>query len=215
MGRRMSRRPSAAMVVAVVALSFALVGTAVAGPDALTSAITKSKVKKIAKKQAKKQINNLAGGLTVANATSNRASFVATEDAFVGNGTLLSTTITAPQQGTLLINANVDSFNPNGVDTYSCFVEINQNFVPGSTGFLTDGGSSTPEDDCGSVAAAVVPAGTHTVDWEGGSSFGDMVWLSRTLTVEFVPFNGAGATPAKATKSGGADARSLPDSGGR
>jgi hypothetical protein len=31
------------MVVAVVALSFALAGTAIAGPDALTSAITKSK----------------------------------------------------------------------------------------------------------------------------------------------------------------------------
>ena len=57
-------RPSPAMIVAVVALSFAIVGTAIAGPDALTSAITKSKVKKIAKKQIKK----LAPGLSVANA---------------------------------------------------------------------------------------------------------------------------------------------------
>jgi len=47
--------PSPAMVVACVALSFALAGSAVAGTDALDRAVTKSKVKQIAKKQGKKQ----------------------------------------------------------------------------------------------------------------------------------------------------------------
>jgi hypothetical protein len=56
------KRPSPAMVVACVALSFALAGSAVAGTEAVTSAITKKKVKKIAKKQANKQLKaNVSG----------------------------------------------------------------------------------------------------------------------------------------------------------
>jgi hypothetical protein len=58
------RKPSPAILVAVLALVAALAGTAVAGPDASTSAITKKKVKKI----ARKQINKLAPGLSVAHA---------------------------------------------------------------------------------------------------------------------------------------------------
>ena len=54
-------KPSPAMVVAVCALAFAMVGTAVAGTDGLNEKITKSKVKKIAKKQT----NKAAPGLNV------------------------------------------------------------------------------------------------------------------------------------------------------
>jgi len=57
MGKVKARRPSAAMIVAVLALTGALAGTAVAGPDAFTSALTKKKVKKIAKRQGQKQAN--------------------------------------------------------------------------------------------------------------------------------------------------------------
>jgi hypothetical protein len=57
-----SRRPSPAVILAVVALAFAMVGTAVAGTDGLSNKITKSKVKKISKKQAKKQLKkNISG----------------------------------------------------------------------------------------------------------------------------------------------------------
>ncbi len=68
MSLSMRSRPSPAMIVAVVALSFALVGSAVAGTDAIDRAINKSKVKTIAKKQASKQIDEKAPGLSVANA---------------------------------------------------------------------------------------------------------------------------------------------------
>ena len=54
--------PSPAMVVACVALSLALAGSAVAGTDALNKAVTKSKVKKIAKKQANKQLKKNVSG---------------------------------------------------------------------------------------------------------------------------------------------------------
>src|SRR5918995_3004569 len=50
------RRPSPAIIVAVVALVAALAGTAVAGPGAETSKITKAKVKKIANKQINKRL---------------------------------------------------------------------------------------------------------------------------------------------------------------
>jgi hypothetical protein len=66
----MSRRPSAAFIVAVLALCFALVGSAIAGTDSAKKALSKSQVKKIAKKQADKEINKKAPGLSVAHATS-------------------------------------------------------------------------------------------------------------------------------------------------
>jgi hypothetical protein len=56
--------PSPALVLAVVALGLATVGSAVAGTDGLTSKITKSKVKSI----AKQQIDKAAPGLSVAKA---------------------------------------------------------------------------------------------------------------------------------------------------
>jgi hypothetical protein len=56
-----SHRPSPWMLVAVAALAFAMVGTAVAGPSAV-SKLTKSKVKSIAKKQADKELKaNVSG----------------------------------------------------------------------------------------------------------------------------------------------------------
>jgi hypothetical protein len=61
-------RPSPAMIVAVLALVFAMVGSAVAGTDGLSSKITKSKVKKIAKKQANKVLDGRQGDLSVAKA---------------------------------------------------------------------------------------------------------------------------------------------------
>ena len=63
MGRLNRGRP--AVFVAALALVAALAGTALAGPDATSSAINKKKVKKI----ATKQINELAPGLSVANAS--------------------------------------------------------------------------------------------------------------------------------------------------
>jgi hypothetical protein len=208
MGISFQRRPSPAMIVAVVALSFALVGTAIAGTDAATRAITKSKVKKIVKKQIKKR----AGKLSVANANTvgglppnalNRAAFATAEEESFGDGTLLTTTIQAPIAGTLLINAHAEAINFVGSDEYVCFIELNNAFVPGSGSLRTDGNSGDPDEDCDTVGAATVPAGTYSVDFEGSSIEGDMSWFQRTLTAEFVPFNGAGARAAEATELGG------------
>ena len=58
-------RPSPALVLAALALVFAMVGTAIAGPDAISNKITKPKVKKIAKKQANKVLNQRESSLNV------------------------------------------------------------------------------------------------------------------------------------------------------
>ena len=79
-------RPSPAMVVAVVALSLALAGSAVAGTGALDKAITKSKVKQISKKQANKQIDKRAPGLSVANAVNAQNAVNAENAVTAGNG---------------------------------------------------------------------------------------------------------------------------------
>jgi hypothetical protein len=70
------------MVVAIVALCFALAGTAIAGPEAIISGLSKSKVKKIAKKQANKQINKREAELSVASAVT--AGSAATAASFGG-----------------------------------------------------------------------------------------------------------------------------------
>jgi hypothetical protein len=67
------------MIVAAVALIFAVAGTAIAGPGSISSKISKSKVKKI----AKKQIAKAAPGLSVAKAAS--ADTAANADAVNGH----------------------------------------------------------------------------------------------------------------------------------
>jgi hypothetical protein len=70
--KKWNRRPSPAFVVAVLALSVAVVGTAVAGPAVISrlDGNEKRQVKKISKKQANKQIKKKAGGLSVGHAVS-------------------------------------------------------------------------------------------------------------------------------------------------
>jgi hypothetical protein len=82
MRRLKQARPSAALIVAVVALIAALAGTAIASdPVATTSKVTKKKVKKI----ADKRINKAAPGLSVAKAekaeTAESAGILEGEDA--------------------------------------------------------------------------------------------------------------------------------------
>jgi hypothetical protein len=59
------RGVSPAMIVAGVALSVALAGTAIAGPGANVSAVSKAKVKRIARGQANKVLNGREANLNV------------------------------------------------------------------------------------------------------------------------------------------------------
>ena len=74
MRRPTSTRPSAAMVVAVVALAFAMAGSAVAGTSGLNKPISKSKVRSI----ANQEIVKAAPTLSVAEAKTANTAKIAT-----------------------------------------------------------------------------------------------------------------------------------------
>jgi hypothetical protein len=136
-------RPSPALVLAALALVFAMVGTAIAGPDAISNKITKSKVKKISKKQANKAIDAAAPGLAVASAESAASAGVVGLYAHVGpTGTAtesLSSGITS---------SNISHPEP-GVYCFS-----------GLEGTLhTIDGTVDSADGPGVVEASVIPAG--------------------------------------------------------
>jgi hypothetical protein len=111
--RFFSRRPSAAFVVAVFALCFALVGSAIAGTDASKKALSKSQVKKIAKKQANKAINKAAPGLSVAHATSADTATSATSATTATNAN--SPSVYAHVNITGASNPNVDESRSKGL----------------------------------------------------------------------------------------------------
>lgn len=64
------RRSQIAILVAAAAVGFALVGTALAGPEAMVRAISKSQVKRIAKKQANSVVDSREANLDVSSAKS-------------------------------------------------------------------------------------------------------------------------------------------------
>ncbi len=97
------RRPSAAFIVAVFALCFAVVGSAIAGTEASKKALSKSQVKKISKKQADKEINKKAPGLSVAHATSADSATSATS----------ASTATNANSPSIYAHVNISGSNPN------------------------------------------------------------------------------------------------------
>jgi hypothetical protein len=111
--RFFSRRPSAAFIVAVFALCFAVVGSAIAGTDSAKKALSKSQVKKISKKQADKEINKKAPGLSVAHATSADTATSATSATTATNAN--SPSIYAHVNITGTSNPNVDESRSKGL----------------------------------------------------------------------------------------------------
>jgi hypothetical protein len=208
-------RPSPALVLAALALVFAMVGTAIAGPDAISNKITKPKVKKISKKQANKAIDKAAPGLSVANADTVggyspdqlvRSAFSQIDnDALVGPSgpaAVRSTTIEAPTSGYLLVNAGSDVFG--GPTTGRCGIRVNGTLILSSEREWQLGAGNT-EEDCTTESTAQVPAGTHTVDLfaVNGIAAGAR-YDEAELQILFVPFGASGAQAARGASSGGA-----------
>jgi hypothetical protein len=135
------KRPSGALVVAVIALVFAVVGTAVAANDgSVFPKLTKSKVKQIAKKQATKQLKanvsnshvNLAdqattvGGLTPHKMFTKIATETGPTVVLSVNGLTLSVscvggalqlTATTNVENSIFASNVMNSGNPGGVST--------------------------------------------------------------------------------------------------
>jgi hypothetical protein len=129
------------MIVAALALVFAMVGTAVAGTDGISSKLTKSKVKSIAKKQADKELKaNVAG------------SHVNTAD----NATNATNATTAGSAGNIN-GASLQHFN------------YNVNSTATQTTILNAGGFVL-KADCSGATLDVSASTTTNNSWLGSSS---------------------------------------------
>jgi len=142
-------------------------------------------------------------GFTAAQLTP-RAAFNSTGDAPNGADFTLSTTITAPAPGILLLSATIDAQNLTDFDLAGCLLEINDGFVSGT--FMVsqlDGDTLTnTQEDCTTTGAAAVTAGTHTIDFEVLVGEPSTELFDASVWVLWVPLDGSGAIPTLATQLG-------------
>jgi hypothetical protein len=210
-------RPSPALVLAALALVFAMVGTALAGPDAISNKITKPKVKKISKKQANKAIDKRESSLNVNSAATLgnfaaddlvRSAFAQDDDDArvgpVGPGPILTRAIQVPTSGYLLINAGSDVFGDPSFGT--CAVSVDGTEIDSS--FRTwELGVDNEEEDCTTETTVPVSAGTRTVVFEDVDGIPvDVQYDEAELQILFVPFGADGSQPAaRAASAAGGD----------
>lgn len=111
--------------------------------------------------------------------------------------TLLTTSITAPTSGFLVMTATIDIF---GASTSAeCHLDVDGTDIAASS--RVRGGAG--EDDCATNATLAVAAGAHTVNFEGGAA--GLVWNERSLDVLFVPFGATGAIASRPARPAAVD----------
>ena len=179
------------MVVALVALTAALAGTAIAATKIGTKNIKRGAVttKKIAGGAVTaKKLDPAAGNQFV------RAAAAAVTDPVLtgaaANTIVASTTIVAPQAGFLQITASADAFSSGNDAGIACTVVVDGNAVLASRRVLLNTGAATFDDHIDNCATNVtVPAapGPHIVGLEFSGVDGASV-ARRTVDVLFVAF---------------------------
>lgn len=116
----------------------------------------------------------------------------------------LTTTITAPARGWLIINGSAYIFNEStsGSDDARCAIEVNDVEQTGSrrwvdTDFTGAAGGLTDETVCVStVGYTVCSSTTYTIDMEFSSIGVDLNVYDGALVAQFVPFDGSGSQPS-------------------
>jgi hypothetical protein len=194
---RVRRRPSAAMIIAVLALTGALAGTAVAGPDAFTSALTKKKVKKIATNKANKAIEAAEPEYTVGRSDQGSC------NADSGDRTIcVSTTVDLPRSGrVLLVHGGewfLSSFGPAPIagncditeaagtsPTASASADVDDTDIfPGETTGTGTSGRHTGQGI--TTVTGVLGAGTHTFAVVCEELDSDLDWRAMTLSAVMI-----------------------------
>ena len=122
----------------------------------------------------------------------------ADSDALVGeSGTALSTAITAPSAGFLVINAGSDVTNvpePVADVAIECSIEVDGTESLPSVRVISLGADNT-EENCTTETVVPVGAGDHIVDFEYADVDADTTVGASSLQVLFVPFGATGALP--------------------
>ena len=123
-----------------------------------------------------------------------RAAFNSNGDAPDGADFTLSTTITAPARGNLILSGTVDASNFTAFDNYGCSLEIDDGLVLGTVMLAELNGNNLGdrEEDCTTTGAAVVDAGTYTIDFEVFGVVGTTILSDAAVWALWVPFDGNG-----------------------
>ncbi len=132
----------------------------------------------------------------------------------IGDGTdrvIRKVGIKAPRAGYLVVTASTDGYLDTGATGYAnCWIELDGSKLTSterSQNYYDSGAGENTEQDCATNVAWPVKAGKHTVRFTGDPTTG-VIYDESTLTVQYAPFNGAGAVPkpvppARAARAGG------------
>ncbi|HEX6229422.1 MAG TPA: hypothetical protein VFZ41_08200 [Solirubrobacterales bacterium] len=121
-----------------------------------------------------------------------RAAGASTTNAAEGDGDIVSTSITAPGDGYLLIVASVDSRNDVDTDGFDCDIEVDGVPIASAHRSIRVTKEGNNEEDCGTNTVAQVDAGPHVIDFSAGSVGTNVKFEGADLNVLFVPFGPTG-----------------------
>ncbi len=109
----------------------------------------------------------------------------------------LTTTITAPAPGILLLSGGIDAFSNSGDDSYRCVLRIDDAQVDGTfMGSRVDGLAGVNQsEDCTASGAVVVDAGTYKIDFDVSSLAATTGLGDASVWALWVPLDGSGAIP--------------------
>lgn len=114
------------------------------------------------------------------------------------DGTIASTTIKAPVDGFLVIDASSTAINIQELDRLGCVIEVdNVQHTPSTRLVQLNGDANVNEQEiCSTDTVIPVAAGSHTVDFESLSVTSIHTNFSQaTVTAMFVPLDGNGNPP--------------------
>jgi hypothetical protein len=176
----MVRSKSIARAITVVAIGGMLAAGFAISPSFSAAPLTKAKVRKIDKQTAGRVA--IASGKAVDSTTG-------------PTGTLLTTSITAPKPGFLVITGDGNWANYTGSeDTHGCKIFVDGTEVESRV--IASGGATNQEVNCSIATALQVGKGAHTVDYRWFNvDAGNVTYTDRILIAQYVPFNATGVRP--------------------
>ncbi len=130
------------------------------------------------------------------------------------SGVVLTTSISAPTAGFLVIDASSDVFRfSSTVGFPTCFIRVDGTFdIASERAMRLDAGSNT-EEDCATNTVIPVAAGEHTVNLEAEFMTSGTTFDESTLSALFVPFDGSGQGPATAAIASTEEAKEVSEEG--
>jgi hypothetical protein len=115
------------------------------------------------------------------------------------NGTVATTTITAPASGFLVIDGGSTVHFSSAPHNLSCSIRLDSLLLSDSTRYRNLGAapaSGVARDSCSTNTVVPVAAGTHTIELDGFvEDTPNTTWGNTGLSAMYIPFDGSGASP--------------------